>query len=205
MSRSLILLIAILSSAGCIPHVSYDYDLQEEASLLSRVLGNVPETSIDILALSPEIVLTRFELASRDGDLSGTARIGIDGAKAKNMPVSLMMMSAIEADASIFIPGRMFHHLIEAYLMSASGNSGPIPPNQTREDLKVQAALSRSQLIDPILEAGFLVWENGGYRIRARFRDGELLLNGRPVGPDGIMTPPAMAASSASTALVFPR
>ncbi len=55
MSRSLILLIAILSGAGCIPHVSYDYDLQEEASLLSRVLGNEPETSIDILALSPEI------------------------------------------------------------------------------------------------------------------------------------------------------
>ena len=45
----------ILSCLGCIPQVSYDYDLQEEASLLYRVLGNEPKTSIDILALSPEI------------------------------------------------------------------------------------------------------------------------------------------------------
>lgn len=55
MSRSVILLLALLPGMGCIPQVSYDYGHQEEASLLRRVLGNEPEISIDILALSPEI------------------------------------------------------------------------------------------------------------------------------------------------------
>lgn len=56
MPRSMVLLIAVLSSVGCIPHrVNYSYGYQEEVALLRRVLGNEPETAIDILSLSPEI------------------------------------------------------------------------------------------------------------------------------------------------------
>jgi uncharacterized protein YdgA (DUF945 family) len=158
-----------------------------------------------LVALSPEIVLTRFELASEEGELAGTARIGVDGEKAKGMPLPLLLPLAVEADASIFVPARMFHHLAEVYLMSVSGNDGPIPPNQTRRDLEAQAALLRSQLIDSILDAGYLVREGGGYRIRARLREGQLWLNGRPAGLGGFPTPPAPDTGPASTALVFPR
>ena len=119
-----------------------------------------------LVALSPEIVLTRFELASEEGALAGTARIGIDGAKAKMMPMPLLLPAAIEADASIFVPTGMFHRLAEAYLMSVTGSDGPIPPNQTRRDRKAQAAVLRSQIIDSILDAGYFVREGAGYRVR---------------------------------------
>jgi uncharacterized protein YdgA (DUF945 family) len=158
-----------------------------------------------LVALSPEIVLTRFELVSEDGAFAGTARIGIDAEKAQALPLPLSLPLAVEADASIFVPATMFHQLAEAYLMSASGDDGPIPPNQTRQDLKAQAALSRSELVNSILDAGYVVREGNGYRIRVRLRDGQLLLNGRPAGPEDLSTARAPAREPASMVLALPR
>ena len=158
-----------------------------------------------LVALSPEIVLTRFELVSEGGELSGTARIGIDGEKARGMPMHLFLPMAVEADASIFVPATMFHRLAEVFLMSISGNDGPIPPNQTRLDLKAQAALSRSQLVDSLLEAGYVAREGGGYRVRLRLRDGQLWLNGRPAGFGGSSPADAPSDEPGSMALAFPR
>jgi uncharacterized protein YdgA (DUF945 family) len=158
-----------------------------------------------LVALSPEIVLTRFELVSEGGELAGTARIGIDGEKARGMPMPLFLPMAVEADASIFVPTTMFHRLVEAFLMSISGNDGPIPPNQTRQDLKAQAALSRSQLVDSLLESGYVAREGGGYRVRLRLREGQLWLNGRPAGFGGFSTARAPSDEPDSMALAFPR
>jgi uncharacterized protein YdgA (DUF945 family) len=175
--------------------------LQEaEFSPLNARLDVLPK----IVALSPEIVLTRFDLASDDGDLEGTARIGIDGAKAQGMPMPLFLPLAVEADASILVPTAMFHRLVESFLMSVSGNSGPIPPNQTRQDLKVQAALSRSETVVSLLESGYIARQGDGYRIRLKLRDGQLWLNGRPAGLGGISPPGMPADEPDSMALAFP-
>ena len=99
----------------------------------------------------------------------------------------------------------MFHRLAEAYLMSVSGNDGPIPPNQTRQDLKAQAALSRSETVSSLVDAGYVVREGGGYRIRLRLREGQLWLNGRPAGSGGLRAPGAPSAGAGSMALAFPR
>ena len=118
---------------------------------------------------------------------------------------SVFLPLAVEADASIFVPATMFHRLSEAFLMSASGNDGPIPPNQTRQDLKAQAALSRSEFISSLLSAGYLVRQGDGYRIRLRLREGQLWLNGRPAGLGGLPTAGAPSDESDSTALAVPR
>jgi len=157
-----------------------------------------------LVALSPEIVLTRFDLASDEGDLRGTARIGINGEKARGMPMPLFLPMAVEADVSVFVPAAMFHRLAESFLMSVSGNSGRIPPNQTRQDLKVQAALSRGELVDSLLESGYVVYQGGGYRISLRLRDGQLWLNGRPAGPGGLPPAGAPRGTPGSMALAFP-
>jgi hypothetical protein len=174
---------------------------EAEFSPLNGRLDVLPK----LVALSPEIVLTRFELASEGGDLAGTARIGIDGEKAQGMPMPLFLPLAVEANASIFVPAAMFHRLAEAYLRSVSGNRGPIPPNQTRQDLKAQAALSRSQLVESLVDSGYVVREGGGYRIRLRLREGQLWLNGRPAGPGGVSTAGAPRGEAGSMALAFPR
>lgn len=158
-----------------------------------------------LVALSPEIVLTRLELVSEGGELAGTARIGIDGEKARGMPMPLSLPMAVEADASIFVPATMFHRLVEAFLRAVSGNEGPIPPNQTRQDLKAQAALSRSQLVDSLLAAGYVARQGGGYRVRLRLREGQLWLNGRPVGSGGFSPAGPPDDGPGSMALAFPR
>jgi hypothetical protein len=158
-----------------------------------------------LFALSPEIVLTRFELASEGGELAGTARIGIDGEKAREMPMPLSLPEAVEADASIFVPATMFHRLAEAFLMEVSGNDGPIPPNQTRQDLKAQAALSRTRLVDSLLGAGYVARESGGYRVRLRLREGRLWLNGRPAGFGGFSPADAPGDEPDSMAFAVPR
>jgi uncharacterized protein YdgA (DUF945 family) len=155
-----------------------------------------------LVELSPEIALTRFELTGEEGALAGTASIGIDGEKAHGMPFPLALSLAVEADASFFVPAKMFHRAAETYLMASSGNDGPIPPNQTRQDLEAQAALMRSQLVNSFLEAGHIVREGGGYRIRARLREGQLWLNGRPTGPSGLGATPA--SGGAATAFPLP-
>jgi len=175
---------------------------QEAAfSPLSARLDVLPK----LVASSPEIVLTRLDLASEEGDLAGTARIGIDGEKARGMPMPLFLPLAVEADASIFVPATMFHRLAEAFLMSVSGNDGPIPPNQTRQDLKAQAALSRSETVSSLLDAGYLVRQDDGYRIRLRLRDGQLWRNGRPAGLGGLPAPGVPSDEPDSMALAVPR
>jgi len=173
---------------------------EAEFSPLNAQLDVLPK----LVALSPEIVLTRFDLASDDGDLAGTARIGIDGEKAQGMPMPLFLPLAVEADASIFVPAAMFHRLAESFLMSVSGNSGPIPPNQTRQDLKAQAALSRSEFVASLLETGYVVRQGDGYRIRLKLREGQLWLNGRPAGSGGLPPPGMPSDEPDSMALAFP-
>jgi hypothetical protein len=119
------------------------------------------------------------------------------------MPLFLPL--AVEADASIFVPATMFHRLAETFLMSVSGNDGPIPPNQTRQDLKAQAALSRSETVSSLLDAGYLVRQGDGYRIRLRLRDGQLWLNGRPAGLGGLPAPGVPSDEPDSMALAVPR
>jgi uncharacterized protein YdgA (DUF945 family) len=172
-----------------------------EFSPLNAQLDVLPK----LVALSPEIVLTRFELASEEGDLAGTARIGINGEKAHGMPMPIFLPMAVEADASIFVPAAMFHRLAEVFLMSVSGNGGPIPPNQTRQDLKAQAALSRREMVSSLMDAGYVVWEGGGYRIRLRLREGQFWLNGRPAAPGGLLAPGAPSDEAGSLALAVPR
>jgi hypothetical protein len=99
----------------------------------------------------------------------------------------------------------MFHRLAESFLMSVSGNSGPIPPNQTRQDLKAQAALSRSEFVSSLLDSGYVVRQGNGYRIRLRLREGQLWLNGRPAGLGGLPPPGVPSDEPDSMALAVPR
>ncbi|GAF96854.1 unnamed protein product, partial [marine sediment metagenome] len=74
-----------------------------------------------------------------------------------------------------------------------------------RQDLKLQAALSRRLLIDGLLAARYVVWQRDGYRIRLKFREGELWLNGRPAGGSGPSPGAPAARILDSMAFAIPR
>ena len=57
MARSFVIFLVLACCAACVPQVETlrEYDAVEQTSMLDRVLGQSSQTSVDILALSPEI------------------------------------------------------------------------------------------------------------------------------------------------------
>ncbi len=139
-----------------------------------------------LLALSPEIALTRFRVVGENGELAVTASIGIDGSRVSSVHNPLLLIGAIEAEASIYVPRSMFHALIESFLMAQAPERGMTPPGPSREELRIQVSLTRSQLINSLIDSGYIVTEAGGYQLRMTFRKRRLRLNGRPVDPSGL-------------------
>lgn len=134
-----------------------------------------------LLAGSPEIELDTFELAGPDGALRARARLGIDGADPRVAMGPVFAAQAVEASAEIRLPARWLHRVVDQAL---SIQLHGMEAASAQQQLDVVAR--RSAWIRELVSAGWLLREGEAYRMQVDYREGQLLLNGRPPDPSAL-------------------
>lgn len=143
----------------------------DEVDAEARVLRLV----MQLLAHSPELELSRFELPSPYGAVHATARIGIDGSNPALQMGPLFALAALEVDADVRVPAKLLDQVVEA---SMSTDVQAVHAG-TKE-------AQRARRVGELARAGFIVREGAGYRTRIELSEGQLRVNGRLVDPSGI-------------------
>jgi len=136
---------------------------------------------------SPELEVMRVSLQSDRGELTGRAKLAIDGARANIADNPLLLLTALHGNADVRVPAGYIRPLLEPIIrqdIESLGRARRIG----REDMK---AMSPEQLGTIITNAlphylsrhpltRHLVSDGENYRLQATLRRGELLINGQP-------------------------
>jgi uncharacterized protein YdgA (DUF945 family) len=134
-----------------------------------------------LLASSPELELDTFEMTGPDGTLRARARLAIDGADPRVAMGPLFAAMAVEASAEARLPARWLHRVVDQAL-SIQGVGMEVDSAQQQVDVVAR----RSAWIRELVSAGWLLREGEIYRMQLDYREGQLLLNGRPPDPSAM-------------------
>jgi uncharacterized protein YdgA (DUF945 family) len=150
--------------------------LQAALSSVSSAGGLDAQALQRLLLRSPEIALEKLEMDSPYGRLEASGRIGIDGADPRLAMGWMFAAMALEAGAEVRMPSRWLHRLLDQ-VAAASLVSEGVASDAER---LVRSAALRTEWVREFVERGWLVREGDRYRLDVDYRDGQLLLNGRP-------------------------
>jgi uncharacterized protein YdgA (DUF945 family) len=151
--------------------------LDEQAGLLGRWLPVLTR-------MSPEFEVEQFEWEGPDGKLEGQGWLKVDGSDPAAFAQESTAMEAIEGRASLAVPATLVHRLLEAFLSTTvEAQAGPLPP----EEIAAMTAFLREMAVMRLLETGMLRADDDLYRVEFRFEQGVPIVNGKLLGPGGLM------------------
>ncbi len=138
-----------------------------------------------LVAGSPEFEVERFELDGPGGRLEGEGWLKIDGSDPTAFARELTTMQAIEARGEFFLPIPILHGWLDTFLMKTMEVEAAGLP---REEIVAMTEFMREMAVSRLLETGFLRLEDERYRIEFRFEEGVSIVNGKLLGPGGLMS-----------------
>lgn len=145
---------------------------------------------------NPEFDLSKFQLETEFGPVSGNARLGVDGSGQDIGANPMLLLTAIKGDAQLTVPEAAFRALIMARiqkdveLLRQSGNLTRGEENQlTPEALTaITDAAYPAYLKDSGLQRFFQL-DGDVYRFRMKMEKGRITINGTPINPVAVSRP----------------
>lgn len=145
---------------------------------------------------NPEFDLSKFQLKTEFGPVSGNARLAVDGSSQDIGANPMLLLTAIEGDAQLSVPEAAFRALIKARirkdveLLRQSGNLTQGEENQlTPETLTaITDAAYPAYLKDSGLQRFFQL-DGDVYRFRMKMEKGRITINGTPINPVALSRP----------------
>ncbi|MCS5638173.1 MAG: YdgA family protein, partial [Myxococcota bacterium] len=151
--------------------------LEAEARLLGEWLPALVRTS-------PEFEVERFELTGWGGKLEGEGSLKVDGSDPGAFARESSAMEAIEARARLAMPVPLVDALLDGFLLETVQAEGAGLP---REEILAMVAFLREMALARLRETGVLRREGERYDVVLRFEQGVLIVNGKLLGPGGLM------------------
>ncbi|NJO14580.1 MAG: YdgA family protein [Thioploca sp.] len=149
------------------------------------LFGKLMEVAPQLLAQSPEIILTPFLVKTSQGNIEGNVNFRIDGNKATSLEPEVLI-SALQGQLK-FTLGKV---LLEQLLMSGwltdlkkeveNSSKDKKISESVLADLKKQAQTKTKQQLQKYLKQKWLVeTQEGNYKLVAQLQNGKLIVNGQ--------------------------
>ena len=136
-----------------------------------------------LMASSPELELERLELEGPDGKLEARGRLKVDGGDSAVFEDETTAMQAIQARGQLLVPMPLLHAWLDDFLAGVvEAEAGALPA----EELVGMTEFLREMTVARLLGEGMLRPSGDRYRVEMRFEEGVFIVNGKPLGPDGL-------------------
>ena len=158
---------------------------EEQASLMlmGKMLGLVGELSKKV----PELEVTKLSVKTAMGEITGKAKIVLDGSKADIGENPMLVLTAVSGDMELIMPAGVLKPILAPLIMQdiqayrqggrlTAEEIGRLDPETLARvvDQALPLYLSRHDLTK------YLIHDNGQYRIVATLRQGQILVNNQP-------------------------
>ena len=138
---------------------------------------------------APELEVTKLSFKAREGKLTGTAKLVLDGRKLNVAENMMLLLRALRGDAELSIPPSMVKAILTPRIRSDIENYKQRGILSQREANRLTPKVI-SQIVDEAYPSylnsnGFtklLIPSGAYYTITASFRQGKFLVNNRPLG-----------------------
>lgn len=137
-----------------------------------------------LASASPEFRLDRLEWEWAGGKGEAAGWIRIDGSNPAAFAQEATAMEAIEARGSLTLPVSLVHQGLDAFLAgTVEAQAGPLPS----DEIAAMTEFLREMAVMRLLETGVLLAEGDHYIVEFRFEQGVTIVNGKLIGPGGLM------------------
>ncbi|OEU81039.1 MAG: hypothetical protein BA872_06250 [Desulfobacterales bacterium C00003060] len=163
--------------------VQTQFPQQPADQITQMMIAKYAQILPDLLKKSPEIEITQLSLNTNDGAFTGKAKIVFDGTNAATLNNPLLLLNAVTAHAEFTIADRLLQRILESISKKeiiAANNQGK-GAVLSEEEISALAAVKTAKRLETLVEKNSLVHEHGNYKASADYRQGQVILNGRPV------------------------
>jgi hypothetical protein len=137
-----------------------------------------------LASASPEFRLDRLEWEWAGGKGEAAGWIRIDGSNPAAFAQEAAAMEALEARGSLTLPVSLVHQGLDAFLAgTVEAQAGPLPS----DEIAAMTEFLREMAVMRLLETGVLLAEGDHYLVEFRFEQGVTIVNGKLIGPGGLM------------------
>jgi len=137
-----------------------------------------------LASASPEFRLDRLEWEWAGGKGEAAGWIRIDGSNPAAFAQETTAMEALEARGSLTLPVSLVHQGLDAFLAgTVEAQAGPLPS----DEIAAMTEFLREMAVMRLLETGVLLAEGDHYIVEFRFEQGVTIVNGKLIGPGGLM------------------
>jgi len=134
------------------------------------------------LKSSPEIEMTRLSFKTKDGELTGKAKVVVDGAKASALGNPLLLLSALRAHAEFTVTDRLLEQILEStYENEITADQEADGGGGSEQAIKALAAAKAGERLNNLSARKMLLHEGHIYKASAAYQQGTLTVNNRPV------------------------
>ncbi len=138
---------------------------------------------------APELEITKLSFKAREGELTGKAKLVLDGSKLNVAENMMLLLRALQGDAELSIPPSMVKAILTPRIRSDIENYKQRGMLSQREANQLTPKVM-SQIVDEAYPSylnrnsftKLLVPSGAYYTITASFREGRFLVNNRPLG-----------------------
>ena len=160
---------------------------QEQIGLMR--VGKLMQLVGELAKKSPELEITELRFRMGDEEISGRAKLVLDGSKSDLTQNPLLILTAVAGDAELLLPPALLKPMLLPLLMAdledyrRRGLLGaqPMTPEQTAAilDQSLPLYLARHDFTRRLIQ------DSGRYRLSASLRRGQILVNGEPLSLPG--------------------
>lgn len=155
-------------------------DLEQDPTVMMNLMGKFLEDS-------PKLVIKELAYSLNDvPNLSLSGNLGINSA-ALSKPVTLdnpfLLIGAVESQLDATLHQNLVSQAIQLVALRQTESLmelGELTPEQVGEVLE-QQTLQSQMMLDQFTQQGFITRDGENYRVNASFKNGALLMNGKPL------------------------
>lgn len=147
---------------------------EREAAVVEAARAALPA----LLASSPELELRVLRLDGPAGRLAASGRLGFDDVDPALLTSPLVAALALRAEAQLFVPGALLERVVTGVLDARTAEMDLDDADRADWTRRRKAEFLRGAVAGNLLRP-----TAGGFRLDLRYREGELVLNGRPTDP----------------------
>ena len=138
---------------------------------------------------APELEITRLSFKTREGEISGKAKFVLDGGRKANLSQNpMMLLTSLTGDVEVSIPSPVVKQMLAPQIrrdIETHYRNGSL---SEQEIAKLDPA-KRAEIVDQVFPLYLarnelmrnLVEENGTYKLTLTIRQGQMLINGKPI------------------------
>jgi uncharacterized protein YdgA (DUF945 family) len=140
-------------------------------------------------ARSPELELAELRIGTPEGEITASARLGIDGSRPELLQSPLTLPAAFQASFEISVPAA----LVDALAPAAPAGAGTKAASEDGTAGGTPGAPPLPPLAD-LRQRGLVILDAARYRSRGEWREARLTVNGLPVAVGELLAPLAGSA-----------